>query len=114
MGNKMKGPYKTMCVKGKDDDDDGPNNDLRDTSEVRSTNKKSIKYIGSSISENIEFANKIGNNEDPNSTYDNSSQILDLQQYDTRYWDRQFDLWQKGKGPKPGMHPDPSCLWNTD
>ena len=68
MGNKMKGPYKTMCVKG-NDDDDGPSNDMRNTYETRPTNKKSAKYIGYCMSENTEYANK--SNEDPNSTYDN-------------------------------------------
>ena len=34
--------------------------------------------------------------------------------YDTRWWDRQYDQWQRGKGRKPGQHPDPKCLWNSE
>ena len=50
MGNKMKGPYKNMCVKGSSDND-GPSDDFRDGSDARFTRKRSVKNIGYSGSE---------------------------------------------------------------
>ena len=41
----------------------------------------------------------------------------DLGIYDTRVWDRDYHHWimYKNKGARrPGQHPDPNCLWNTD
>ena len=34
--------------------------------------------------------------------------------YDTRDWDSQYALYAQDKGGKPGKHPDPDCIWNSD
>ena len=111
MGNKLNGPYKTMCVKS--GADELSNGDMRDEgSDIRITHKqRSIKHMGTRLSENRDIRSS-NSNFDPNSTYESQTSMSQI--YDTRYWDRQYDNWQRGKGPKPGKHPDPECLWNTN
>ena len=34
--------------------------------------------------------------------------------HDTAAWDAAYIKWSMGEGPKPGKHPDPKHLWNTN
>ena len=38
----------------------------------------------------------------------------DLGLYDTRVWDAHYAKYIQKKGPNPGRHPDPECIWNKD
>ena len=33
---------------------------------------------------------------------------------DERNWEKDFNTWIEGDGPKPGPHPVPSHPWNVD
>ena len=47
----------------------------------------------------------------------NASRVVskpELGLYDTRVWDSHYIKYIQKKGPNPGRHPDPECIWNSD
>ena len=45
---------------------------------------------------------------------DNTLGRKDNVDIDTRVWDNDLFKWNEGSGPRPGPHPDPNHLWNTN